>query len=88
MKDKGECHFYFKNLILPLISILLASLTTFSVVARLLLLCSPNQCCICRVGESVGEGPEEIISATSAENVGICRQDLKKIQKQSFFSIF
>jgi hypothetical protein len=29
MKDKGECHFYFKNLILPLISILLASLTTF-----------------------------------------------------------
>jgi len=47
-----------------------------------------NQCCICRVGESVGEGPEEIISATSAENVGICRQDLKKIQKQSFFSIF
>jgi hypothetical protein len=46
------------------------------------------QCCICCVGESVGEGPEEIISATSAENVGICRQDLKKIQKQSFFSIF
>jgi hypothetical protein len=46
------------------------------------------QCCICRVGESVGEDPEEIISATLAENVGICRQDLKKIQKQSFFSIF
>jgi hypothetical protein len=47
MKDifhfhKGECHFYFKNLILPLISILLASLTTFSALARLLLLCSPN----------------------------------------------
>jgi hypothetical protein len=34
--------FYFKNLILPLISILLASLTTFSALARLLLLCSPN----------------------------------------------
>ena len=42
MKGKGECHFYFKNLILPLISILLASLTTFSALARLLLLCSPN----------------------------------------------
>jgi hypothetical protein len=35
MKGKGECHFY-------LISILLASLTTFSALARLLLLCSPN----------------------------------------------
>jgi hypothetical protein len=42
MKDKGECHFYLKNLILALISILLASLTTFSALARLLLLCSPN----------------------------------------------
>jgi hypothetical protein len=47
-----------------------------------------KQCCKCRVGVSVGEGGVEIMSATSAENVGICRQDLKKIQKQSFFSIF
>jgi hypothetical protein len=47
-----------------------------------------NQCCKLRVGESVGEGGVDIMSATSAENVGICRQDLKKIQKQSFFSIF
>jgi hypothetical protein len=49
------------------------------------------QCCIFRVGESVGEGPECNFSATSAENVGICQkmsQDLKKIQKHSFFSIF
>jgi hypothetical protein len=41
-----------------------------------------------RVGESVGEGPECNFSATSAENVGICwkmSQDLKKIQKHSFF---
>jgi hypothetical protein len=49
---------------------------------------SSKQCYICRVGESVDEGPEEIFSATSAENVGICWQDLKKIQKQSFFKIF
>jgi hypothetical protein len=47
-----------------------------------------DQCCISCVGEIVDEGPEYNFSATSAENVGICRQDLKKIQKQSFFSIF
>jgi hypothetical protein len=50
-----------------------------------------NQCCICRLGESVGEGLECNFSATSAENIGISRkmsQDLKKIQKHSFFSIF
>jgi hypothetical protein len=50
-----------------------------------------EKCCICRVRESVGEGLECNFSATSVENVGISRkmsQDLKKIQKHSFFSIF
>jgi hypothetical protein len=46
MKDKGECHFYFKNLILPLISRLLASFYLQNdkkkLNVRLLLLFSPN----------------------------------------------
>jgi hypothetical protein len=45
----------------------------------------------CHVRESVGEGPECNFSVISVENVGICRkmsQNLKKIQKHSFFPNF
>jgi hypothetical protein len=50
-----------------------------------------NQCCISCLGESIGEGPECNLSVTTAENIGISRkmsQDLKQIQKHSFYSIF
>jgi hypothetical protein len=53
--------------------------------------CSVDQCCICRVGESVGEGLDCNFSTTSVETIGISwkmSQDLKKIQKHSFFSKF
>jgi hypothetical protein len=46
------------------------------------------QCCISRVGESVGEGPECNFSATSAENVGKCRKTSKKYKKNIFFNFF
>jgi hypothetical protein len=46
MKDKGECKFYFNNLILPLISRLLASFYLQNekkkLIFQLLLLCFPN----------------------------------------------
>jgi hypothetical protein len=51
----------------------------------------PDQCCISCLGESIGEGMECNLSATSAENIRISRkmsQDLKKIQKHPFFSNF
>jgi hypothetical protein len=49
---------------------------------------SLSQCCICRVEESVDEGPEYNFSATSAENVGICRKTSKKYKNNHFFQFF
>jgi hypothetical protein len=37
-------------------------------------LLSHNQCCISRLGESIGEGLECNFSVTSAENIGISRK--------------
>jgi hypothetical protein len=53
--------------------------------------CHANQCCKCRLGKSIGEGPKSDFSVTSVENIGISRkmsQDLKKIQEYSFFFNF